>query len=318
MKNVRMVAAVLVGVLLATGLVRGSNGQFGALKNRAKKMLESTANKNDVAVEDDAICVKGVTALALITPGSEQAFTLNGTFPENTSFSVVGAGLSITGPTVAKTSFAATLAASPDALPGAAVVRGSTKRGRSADAVVGYVGGAWRIEGTTDNGWRTKFSPVQSSTRSALAFKGEIFEGKAAAPFATRDASIALGPQSGTPASYVLEFKAPDFSMDDDECGPVMKKANQLADQLMKAKTKAEEDRIGGEIDKIQDAVDTCMEKQQNSAAKIQSKMKAIQKSAEFTCSRLELSVAADGAAEGTLDCGGVPHAFTGTMKLAK
>jgi hypothetical protein len=319
MRSVRTAAAVLVGVFLATGLVRGANGQFGAIKNRAKKMLESTAGKNDVKLDDDMICVKGILAGAdLLSPGSHKAFTMSGRFAASTSFSAVGPGLTLASPTVAKDSLEATLDVAPDALPGAAVVRGRTKGGKTADSIVAFVGGAWRIEGTTDNGWRAKLSPAASAQPSTLAFKAEFFEGKAATPFATREASLHLRPQAATPASYVVEFKPPTFSLDEGECGPVLARAAQLADQLIKAKTKAEENRISAEVDKIQDKIDNCMGQQQADAKKTEAKIAAMTKSAEFTCNGLELKVAADGTAQGSVECGNGSHAFTGTMKAAK
>ena len=52
MTSMRWAAAVVVGVLLATGLVRGATGQFGSIRDRAKKALESSAKKNDVELSD--------------------------------------------------------------------------------------------------------------------------------------------------------------------------------------------------------------------------------------------------------------------------
>jgi hypothetical protein len=319
MKWMRWTAAVLVGVLLATGLVRAAGTQFGALRDRARRALEATGARNDAPVGNDD---SGTPTLAFngqaLSPGSSADIRVTGTFSARTRFALAGSGFTLSHAQVAQNSFSGTVAAAPGTLPGAAMLRATNSRG-TAEIPVAYVGGSWVIEGTTDNGWRARFTPAASESSGVLAFRGEFFEGTATSPFATRQTSIALGAQSGTPARYRMEFKAPDFSIGGDaECDPVMKRANQLADQLMKAKSQAEEDRISGEIDKIQDQVDTCMEKQQAGAADMAAKMKAVQRSAEFQCQSLELSVAAGGAATGTFECAGTSPSFSGTMTPAK
>jgi hypothetical protein len=90
----------------------------------------------------------------------------------------------------------------------------------------------------------------------------------------------------------------------------------------MKAKNQAEEDKVSAEIDKIQDKIDTCVEKQQDNSAKVAAKLKAASRQAEvdaskFGCNSLDLSVAADGTAEGTFACTTGTPAFKGTMKAA-
>jgi hypothetical protein len=99
-----------------------------------------------------------------------------------------------------------------------------------------------------------------------------------------------------------------------------MARAHELADKLMKAKNQAEEDKVSAEIDQIQDKIDTCVEKQQANSAKVSARVDAAQKAAEvdakkFGCQTLELSIARDGAAEGTFSCAVGSPAFTGTMR---
>jgi hypothetical protein len=320
MKWMRWTATVLVGVLLATGVVRGAGTQFGALRDRARRALEATGARRDAPVgnDDSGTPTLAFQGAAHVAPGATTEIDVTGTFGARTRFALAGTGFTLSNPRVAQNSFSGTVAVAPGTMPGAAVLRATNSIGTS-EIPVAYVGGSWVIEGTTDNGWRARFTPTTSSRKSTLAFKGEFFEGRATSPFATRETSIVLRAQAGTPASYRMDFKRPDFSLDtDSECDPVMERANKLADQLMKAKSKAEEDRISGEIDKIQDKVDTCMEKQQANSDKTAAKIQAMTRSAEFTCETLELSVAAGGAATGTFACAGKSPSFTGTMKPAR
>jgi hypothetical protein len=319
MKWIRWTAAVLLGVLLATGLVRAAGTQFGAIRDRARRALEATGARRDAPVGNDD---SGTPTLAfrgqgVLTPGSSADISVTGTFSARTRFALAGSGFTLSNAQVAQNSFSGTVAAAAGTLPGAAVLRATNSVG-TAEIPVAYVAGSWTIEGTTDAGWRARFTPVASERAGVLAFRGEFFEGASATPFATRQSSISLGAQAGTPAKYVVAFEAPSFSLDNGDCDPVMKRANQLADQLMKAKSKAEEDRISADIDAIQDKVDDCMEKQQEGAANMQAKIQAATRSAQFTCQSLELSVAAGGAATGTFECAGTSPSFTGTMKPAK
>lgn len=325
MSGLRSTAAVLVGLLLATGMVRGATSQLGALRAKAKKTLESTAAKDNVKVDDDDESGSPEMMLAdveEVAPGSEAQFSVSGSnFGVKTKFAIVGRGFTLAKQTAAKNKLEGTVSVAPGTMPGAALLQATNTRG-TGTVVIAYVGGSWQIDGTTDNGWRVRLSPAASGKRGVLAFKAEFFEGAAKTPFTTRDATIRLEPQNDSTAAYTMQFKALDAmsGLGDAECDPIMKRANELAGQLMKATNQAEEDRISAEVDKIQDKIDTCVEKQQENASKTADKMKEVSKQLEidarkFGCSSLELSVAATGATEGTFTCTvGTPR-FTGTMK---
>jgi len=326
MTGIRATAAVVIGVFLATGIVRGAGTQFGALRNKAKKALETGASKKDVAVDDDdesGTPTMALAAIADLAPGSDAEFSVSGSFGAKTKFAMAGRGFTMTTRSSGKGTFEGTVHAAPDTLPGAAVLRATNRHG-TGEAPVAYVTGTWLIEGTTDNGWRVRLSPAASTRRGVLAFRGEFFDGAAKAPFTTREAKITLGAQTADTSSYVVSL-APLNAMaglGDAECDPVMARAHELADQLMKAKNQAEEDKVSAEIDKIQDKIDTCVEKQQDNAGKAAAKMNAAARQAEtdakkFGCETLALSVAADGAAQGTFTCTTGSPAFTGTMKPA-
>jgi hypothetical protein len=317
MKWMRWTGAVLVGVLLATGLVRGAGTQFGALRDRARRALEVTGAKSDVPVGDDDSGTPQLVLASLedVAPGSEAEFSVSGTFGPSTRFAIAGQGFTMTTRSSGKNSFEGTVAAAPGTMPGAAVLRATNRHGTS-ETPVAFVTGAWVIDGTADTGMRLRLATVPTTKKGTLAFRAEIFDKGAKAPFSTRDANIRLGALSGPTASYTVRFEAPKYdSLADSECDPIMKRAHELADKLMKAKDQAEEDRISAEVDKIQDKIDTCVERQQETAGKIAKVSKQASDDQKFSCETLEIEVAADGTAEGTVGCMGKTPGFKGTMK---
>jgi hypothetical protein len=164
-------------------------------------------------------------------------------------------------------------------------------------------------------------TPVAPKKPGTLAFRAEFFDGAAKTPFTTRDADITLEAQEGESATYQVTIHPPSLSAvgADAECDPIMARAHELADKLMKAKTPAEEDRVSAEIDEIQDKIDTCVERQQENVGKIAEQAKAIEAqsrldSQKFGCTALELTVAPGGAAQGSFSCATGTPSFTGTM----
>jgi hypothetical protein len=116
MKWMRWTAAVVVGMLLATGLVRAAGTQFGALRNKARRALESSGAKKDVPVNgDDATATPRIVlaSIAELSPAAQAHISATGNWNPATRFSLAGRGFSLSDPTVARRSFARPTAAAP-------------------------------------------------------------------------------------------------------------------------------------------------------------------------------------------------------------
>ena len=326
MKRLRGVAGVVVGVLLLTGLVRGAGMQLGALRSKAKKALETTGAKNNVAIDDEdgsGTPQVSLSSVPDIAPGSQAKLAATGRFGAKTTFTLAGTGFTLSDVVIAKNSFAGTVTVAPGTMPGAALLRARNRFG-TGDARAAYVAGRWEIAGTTDNGWRVRMTPLEPKKPGILAFKAEIFEKAATTALITREAHIELQPQDGSAGKYTVDIAPIDVMAPgaDAECDPVMQRAHTLAADLMNAKTQADQDRVSAEIDKIQDRIDTCVERQAERAGELAARMTAAAKQAEtdaskFGCTSLDLQVAPGGAATGSFSCVTGGHAFTGTMTPA-
>jgi hypothetical protein len=321
MRYVRVVGTVVVGCLIAVGIVRATGDSAALERLAAQARLVSTAHAAGLTLSAaDPTPTVTLAKLLELAPGGSGQLAASGLFPPGSTFTLKGNWLTVTNQTVAGNQYSATVAVSPNALPGKGYLNMSAPSGKFAGAQAVVIKGTWRIDVTAANGWRIKMTPMtRPATQSDIAMKAEFFKGAETTPFEVRDAALSIPEPDQT---FVISFND---AAKNDECTAVAEQMGAIGQRMTTAKTDAERERVMKDMERIQGKQAACIEKQMKDMqvlianAQNPAYQKAEQEKADnFGCRNMIFRPAPNNAIEGNLACGkNIQNPkVTGTMKF--
>lgn len=324
--RIRSSILIAIAILVAAAMVRAASGTYDVRAQHVRAQFAASATAAGLAGQAAAADPTPVVHLAgavAIAPGATGTVAASGKFPPGTTAALRGSAFSITDQTPGAAKFVVSVAAKPGVAPAVGYLEYVSKGGKRAGVPAVYVPGKWTLDGTTTNGWTLHLTTdaASPSESAQLPFTLTFLKAGETKPFETRTGTFSLEPQTGDTPSFSTSLQEP-LRGQDAECAAVAKRIAELS----QAMAKGMDPKTMAEFEKVNDKYSACAEKMSKAA---EAMIKETQdpnytKNEEarrdnFGCSGLQFQTAADGATNGTVNCGKNVGSvkFTGTLKRA-
>lgn len=324
-RHVRTSVLITIAILAAAAMVRAASGTYEVRVQSAQTRFAASAIAagltGQAAAAGDPTPTVHLAGAVAIAPGTTGSVAASGKFPPGTTAALRGSAFSITDQTPGATKFVVTVAAKPGVAPAVGYLEFVSKGGKRAGVPAVYVPGKWTLDGTAANGWTLHLTTDAASPSESgqLAFTLNFLKAGEAKPFESRTGTLSVEPQTGDTPSFSTSLQEP-VKGQDAECTATMKRIAELS----QAMAKGMDPKMMAEFEKVNDKYAACADKMSKASEAMMKEMQdpnyAKQEQARrdsFGCSGIQFQTAADGATNGTVNCGKNVGSvkFTGTLK---
>ena len=326
-RHIRTTSLIVIALLVAAALVRAASGTYEvhaqSVQTRFAAAAIAAGLTGQAAAAGDPTPTVNLAGAVAVAPGTTGTVAAAGKFPPGTTAALRGSAFSITDQTPGAAKFVVTVAAKPGVAPAIGYLEFVSKGGKRAGVPAVYVPGKWTLDGTTTNGWTLHLTTDAASASSSgeLGFTLHFLKTGDPKPFETRTGTFSLEPQTGDTPSFSTSLQEP-LRGQDAECAAVAKRIAELS----QAMAKGMDPKTMAEFEKVNNKYSACAEKMEKASEALMKEMQdpnyAKNEEARrdnFGCSGLQFQTAADGATNGTVNCGKNVGSvkFTGTLKRA-